>query len=282
MQYRTLGRTGIKASAVAFGGIVVKDMPQAEAGGVVAAAVDRGVNYFDVAPSYGDAQCVLGPALVPYRNRVSLACKSGQKTAACLTAELEESLKVLKTDHFDVYQLHGCDEEFDTVFGPGGAVEAIVKAREAGKVRFIGFSSHRERSALYMMSQFDFDTVMQPVNWANWLTNGKGDLALALAEQKNMGRIAIKALAYRAFAEGEPRFFPNCWYLPITGNEYLAELALKFTLSRAQVAISPGASEMLELMLKLIEKPGIYEPPTEKEMAYLKAEAAKVGAIFKD
>ena len=171
-------------------------MEQAQANTIVASAVDRGVNYFDVAPSYGNAQYVLGPALKPYRNQVSLACKSDRKTAAELNAELEESLRALHTDHFDVYQLHCCDDDFDTVFGPGGAMEAVTAARAAGKVRFIGFSSHRERSALYMMSQFDFDTIMQPVNWANNLLIGKSDLALKLAAQRNMGLIAIKALAH--------------------------------------------------------------------------------------
>jgi aryl-alcohol dehydrogenase-like predicted oxidoreductase len=282
MQYRTLGRTNIKASAIAFGGIMVNGMAEQEAANLVSMAFDRGVNYFDVAPSYGNAQYVLGPALSPYRNRVSLACKSGEKTAEGVTREIEESLRALKTDHFDVYQLHCCDDALDTVLGPGGALEAIVKARQAGKVRFIGFSSHRERSALYLMSQFDFDTIMQPVNWANNILTGKSDFALALARQKGMGLIAIKALALRALADGEPKRFPNCWYMPITDDEQFAQLALKFTLSRAQVAVSPGEAKMLELMLNLIEKPGTLDAPNDEELSFLKAEAEKAGAIFKD
>jgi aryl-alcohol dehydrogenase-like predicted oxidoreductase len=282
MHYRTLGRTGINASAVAFGGIIVNNMDQKGADALVSSAVDRGVNYFDVAPSYGNAQYVLGPALAPHRVNVALACKSDQKSAAGVTAELEESLKALRTDHFDLYQLHACDDEFDAVFGPNGAMEAVLKAKKEGKVRFIGFSAHRERSALYLMSQFDFDTVMQPVNWANNILIGKSDLSLKLAAQKGMGLLGLKTLAHRSLFEGEPKYFPNCWYMPIVGNERLAELAMKFTLSRVHVAVSPGSVEMFELMLKLIEKPGILEAPNAEEMDYLKAEAAKVSAIFPD
>ena len=223
-----------------------------------------------------------GSVLGPYRDKVSLACKSGKKTAKDLDAELEESLRALRTDHFDVYQLHCCDDGFDAVFGPGGAMEALVRARRDGKVRFIGFSSHRERSALYLMSRFDFDTVMQPVNWANNLLTGKSDLALKLAAQKGMGLIAIKALAHRPLRENEPGYFPNCWYMPIAENERLAELALRFTLSRAQVAVSPGAFPMLELMLRLAEKPGILAAPCYEEIEYLKGEAAQVKALFAD
>lgn len=282
MQYRTLGRTGIKASAVAFGGIMINEMEQGQANNLVSSAVDRGVNYFDVAPSYGNAQYVMGPALAPHRDLVTLACKSGQKTAQGLAEELEESLRALKTDRFDLYQLHACDDEFDTVFGPGGAMEALVKAKREGKVRFIGFSAHRERSALYLMSQFDYDTVMQPVNWANNILIGKSDLSLKLASQKGMGLLGLKTLAHRPLADGEARRFPNCWYMPIVGDERLSELAMKFTLSRVHVAVSPGAVELFELMLKLIEKPGIGEAPTAEEMVYLKAEAEKVGTIFPD
>ena len=282
MIYRTLGKTGIKASAVAFGGIVVDGKEPAEAANIVAAAVNAGVNYFDVAPTYGNAQYKLGPALQPWRKQTFLACKSGQKTAEGLTAELEESLKALKTDYFDVYQLHACDEELDTVLGPGGALEAIVKARQQGKVRFIGMSTHRERSALYLMTQFSFDTMMHPINWSNSIKIGKGDLALKLAAQQHMGRLALKTLALRPLGDNEPTRFPGCWYMPITDNEYLSELAMKFSLSRTDVAISPGAEELFGLMLKLIDRPGIDIAPNAEEMQYLINEANKVEQIFVD
>ncbi len=282
MIYRTLGKTGIYASAIAFGGIMLNDKHPIEAAKLVNDAVNAGINYFDVAPTYGQAQFKLGPALAPHRSQITLACKSHEKTAERVNAELEESLRACQTDHFDLYQLHACDEQLDTVLGPGGALEAIVKAKEQGKVLRIGFSCHRERSALYLMTQFPFDTFMHPINWANHIHNGKGELALKLASQQNLGILGLKALAMRPLGDGEPKRFPNCWYMPIAEDEPLAELALRFTLSRVHVAVTPGSEEMLSLMLKLIDRPGMGEAPTPEQMQTLVDEAAKVKPIFPD
>lgn len=282
MIYRTLGKTGIRASAIAFGGIMLNEKHPIEAAGMVSRAIDAGIDYFDVAPTYGQAQFKIGPALAPYRNNITLTCKSHEKTAERVNAELEESLRACQTDHFDLYQLHACDEQLDTVLGPGGALEAIVKAKEQGKVRNIGFSCHRERSALYLMTQFNFDTFMHPINWSNNIHNGKGDLALKLAAQQNLGILGLKALALRPLGPGEPKRFPNCWYMPIAENEALAELALRFTLARVHVAVSPGSQEMLELMLRLIDKPGMGQALTAEQMKTLEAEAAPLQPLFPD
>src|SRR4051812_27033325 len=120
MQRRQLGKTGLDVSIIACGGIVVTDTPQAEANDIIAEAVDRGINYFDVAPSYGDAEVKLGPALEPHRHGVYLACKTGKRDKAGAAAELRQSLKNLRTDHFDVYQLHGLTkmEELEQALGP--------------------------------------------------------------------------------------------------------------------------------------------------------------------
>ena len=138
------GRTKEKLSIIGFGGMVVKDVTPKEAANFVAEAVDRGVNYFDVAPFYGNAQRRLGPALKPYRPNCFLACKTLERDAAGAARELKESLKLLKTDHFDLYQLHALYdvEEVEQAFGPGGAMETILKAKEDGKIRYIGFSAH--------------------------------------------------------------------------------------------------------------------------------------------
>lgn len=110
-------------SVVGFGGIIVTNTEQDAADRVVAEAVERGVNYFDVAPAYGDAQAKLGPALEPFRKDVFLACKSHLRSAEETSRLMEESLSLLKTDYFDLYQLHAIidvDKDVDAVFGPGG------------------------------------------------------------------------------------------------------------------------------------------------------------------
>src|SRR6476619_6415083 len=100
MERRLLGETGRELSIVGFGGIVVMDTEPPEASRLVAEAVDRGVNYFDVAPSYGNAEERLGPALEPYRDRVFLACKTQKRTKQDAAAELRDSLRRMRTDHF--------------------------------------------------------------------------------------------------------------------------------------------------------------------------------------
>ena len=132
---RKLGKTGEELSIVGFGGIVVMNNSQSFANNIVAEAVDRGINYFDVAPSYGDAQARLGPALEPYRKNVFLACKEEDWTKDGCAKLLEESLRLLRTDHVDLYQFHGLTKmaELDQIFGPNGAMETFEAAAKQAR-----------------------------------------------------------------------------------------------------------------------------------------------------
>ena len=287
MEHRILGKTGYNISAFAFGGIVVRDTPQEEAERIVAEAVDRGINYFDVAPTYGNSQDILGPALAPYRKKVHLACKTGKTTKGEARAELENSFRLLKTDYFDVYQLHGVlPQDVDTILGPGGALEALAEAKQKGLVRKLGITTHYDEVALKLMAAFDFDTLLFPINWACWLKNGLGQAALKEAAKKNMGRLALKALANKAKDPNDPRDpegrlgdgYPKCWYRPIFDDPELADLALRFTLSQdVHSAVSPGDVRMLRLGLSIVEKYGGNPPPLNAgELAELKKRALLV------
>jgi predicted aldo/keto reductase-like oxidoreductase len=278
MEQRILGKTGFKISIFAFGGIVVRETAPDEAARVVADAVERGVNYFDVAPSYGNAQDILGPALEPHRSGVYLACKTQARTKKEALEALQNSFRLLKTDYFDVYQMHGVKpEEVDTVLGPGGALEALVEAKEKGWVRNIGFTTHFDGVALRLMAAYSFDTMLFPINWACWFKNGLGQEALREAARQNLGRIAIKGLAHRA-KDPKDDGYPNCWYRPIFDDPGLAELALRFTLSQdVHTAVSPGDVRMLRLGLSIVEKHGGSPPPlSPEELAELKKRAAAV------
>src|SRR6202034_4885900 len=164
---RALGKTGEQLSIIGFGGIVVMNETTGEASNVVAEAVDRGINYFDVAPSYGDAQERLGPPLAPYRKNCFLACKTEGRTKDHSREQLEESLRLLKTDHVDLYQFHALTKmaELDRVLGPGGAMETMEAAKKEGKIRYIGFSVHSQETAVAAMNRYPFDTVLFPVNF---------------------------------------------------------------------------------------------------------------------
>ena len=152
------------------------DVTPRDAASFVAEAVDRGINYFDVAPSYGNAQERLGPALEPYRQRCFLACKTKERDAAGSAKELEQSLKLLKTDHLDLYQLHALTTlaDVEKVFGPGGAMETFGRAKKDGKVRYIGFSAHSEEAAHAALDHFDFDSILFPLSFPLWIKNNFG------------------------------------------------------------------------------------------------------------
>ncbi len=280
MQKRKLGKTGEQLSVIGFGGILVTDETPENAAAFVAEAVEeRGVNYFDVAPTYGNAEEMLGPALEPYRDGVFLACKTGKRDAAGAEEELNASLKKLRTDHFDVYQLHAMKtmEDVETVLGPGGAMETFVKAREQGKVRFLGFSAHSEEAALALMDQFDFDTILFPINWTCWLKEGFGPDVVARAAQKNMGILALKTLAKRAWGEDEERSWSKTWYKPVESYEE-AQLAVRFTLSKPVTAgVSPGHMELFRWACQAAE---FFEPITDQEVERLREAAADLEAIF--
>ena len=279
MEQRRFGRTGEQLSVVGFGGIMVMNEEPRDAARMVAEAVDRGVTYFDVAPSYGDAEEKLGPALAPYRGKVFLACKTGQRTEKGAGEELERSLARLQTDHLDLYQHHGVTtlEEVETILGPGGAMETFLKAREKGLVRFLGFSAHSEAAALALMDGFNFDSVLFPFNWACWLKGGFGRPVLARAVEKGMGRLALKTLAKRKWKDGEEKQWPKCWYKPVdTFDEALK--AVRFTLSLPVTAgVSPGHFELFRWMCDAAERLGPL-PPAEE--AALGAAAAELDVIF--
>jgi len=280
MEKRVLGRTGESLSVVGFGGIVVTDETPASAAQLVARAIQRGVNYFDVAPSYGNAQERLGPALEPYRDSVFLACKTGQRDAEGAARELKRSLELLRTDHFDLYQFHGVTsvEEVDRIFAPGGAMEVFRDARDRGVIKHIGFSAHSEAAALAMMDRFDFDSILMPINWVCWYKGGFGPTAVQRAADKGMGILALKSLARRQWEEGETRTWPKCWYAPAETYEEAA-LALRFTLSRpVTAAVCPSHAEFLWWMCDAAD--ANLSPLTEGEEAYLKQQSEGLKPIF--
>ncbi len=280
MDRRSLGKTGEVLSIVGFGGILVMNESAENSAAFVAEAVNQwGINYFDVAPSYGNAEEMLGPALEPYRKDVFLACKTGKRDAAGAEEELHASLKRMRTDHFDVYQLHAVTTlaEVDQIFGTGGAMETFLKAREQGKVRFLGFSAHSEEAALALMDRFDFDTILFPFNWSSWLKEGFGPAVMARAVEKEMGIFALKTMAKRAWAEGEERDWSKTWYKPVETYEE-ARLAARFTLSQPVTAgVSPGHIELFRWLCQAAEE---FRPITDAELATLRMWAADLKTIF--
>lgn len=278
MEKRTYGNTEERLSILGFGGIVVMNATSEEAAERVSKAFDYGVNYFDVAPTYGDAELKLGPALEPYRKNVFLACKTTKRTAEEAQQELDQSLERLKTDYFDLYQLHAVTqpEEVETIFGPGGAMETFVKAREAGKIRFIGFSAHSVEAAMALLDHFQFDSILFPINYACWHAGNFGPQVLEKAQQQGAAILALKSMARRPYPEGAEKI-PKCWYEPYTSHED-ALRALRFTLSHpVTAAIPPGNEDLFFTALDLIKK---FEPLMEEEIIQIKELGNKETPLF--
>jgi aryl-alcohol dehydrogenase-like predicted oxidoreductase len=278
---RRLGKTGERLSIIGFGGIVVMNEETGAAANIVAEAVDRGINYFDVAPSYGNAQERLGAALEPYRKNCFLACKTEGRLKDDSRKQLEESLRLLKTDHVDLYQFHALTKmtDLDKVLGPGGAMETMEAAKKEGKIRYIGFSVHSVETALAAMDRYNFDTVLFPLNWLLVSQANFGMQILKKAQEKQMGILCLKGMAKTVWAadqkSGHPQ--PKCWYKPAAFPEEAA-LGLRWTLGHPiTAAIPPGDERYFRLAMDVAQS---YKPLEAHEEKLLLSGGAGVEPFF--
>jgi len=279
-------KNGIDLSIIAFGGIVVCGLPQEQASRRVAEAYDRGLNYFDCAPSYfdGEAEIKLGDALRPYRDRVFLAEKTMRRDAKGAREELERTLQRFHTDHVDLYQFHAVTsmEDVDKILAPTGAAQTFFAARKEGKVRHVGFSAHNAPAALRLMDALELDSVMFPVNVNAWEHGGFGPQILGKAKSKGMARMALKALAFGkwpADMKESDRKYPKCWYQPIDDRE-MARLALRFTLNQeVTAAVPPGDERIFDLALELASAP--LPKLSAAELAGLKTRISSLEPVFR-
>ena len=278
---RAYGKAGDRLSVVGLGGVALMGMERAAASRLVARAVERGVNYFDVAPSYGDAELGLGPALEPYRKKVFLACKTKRRDREGCKAELERSLERLRTDHFDLYQLHcleNVERDVEAAFAKDGAMGYLLEQQKAGRIRYIGFSAHTEEAALAALERFAFDSVMFPIAYASWYKAGFGPKVVAKAKERGSAIIAIKGFCRQRWTGRDPRRRKHrIWYEPIEDRDE-AQLALNWNLAVGVVASIP-ASSPLTLPLALDVAP-TSRPATGTESASLKARAQELNPLF--
>jgi len=277
MQKRMLGKTGYEIAPVVFGGIINTDQTQGDADRYVAYAVDRGVNFFDVAPAYGNAEERLGGALARYRKDVYLACKTGMRDAKGAKEDLLNSLRVLRTDYFDVYQLHGIKtkDEVERAFAPGGAMETFEWALKEGVVRKLGVTAHNEENALLCLDKYDFASVLFTMNWAHGVLYGLGDKLSETVRARDIGLLCMKVHAYRMYAEGEPK--PSrVWYKYTEPGSPLAVAAMKYGFAKGGTAlVPPGNFEIFRYTLDVVDEL-LANPLSGAELELLKSEAEAI------
>lgn len=281
---RQYGRAQDLLSVIGFGGIVVKDVTPEEASNYVSEAVDRGISYFDVAPTYGNAQERLGPALKPYRDKCFLACKTTKRDAKGAQEELKESFRLLQTDHFDLYQLHAITTlaDVEQAFAKGGAMETFVKAKKDGKVRYIGFSAHSETAAHAAMDRYDFDSILFPLSFPIWIKEKFGPSVHKRAKEANRGILALKSMAHQKWPEGPirgGRRWNKAWYEPFDEIDKVS-LGLRFTSHLpAHAMIPPGHWELFKMAVELAQS-GALTPLNDNEQEIVRAIAMDSKPIF--
>ena len=271
------GRTGHRSSRVIFGAAALGAVDQETADSLLPLLDEHGVNHLDVARSYGDAELRLAPWLRTRRNDFFLATKTGERTAGGARRELEESLSRLGVDAVDLIQLHNLVEpdEWETAHGPGGAVQAMVAAREEGLVKAIGVTGHGLRIAgmhLASLERFDFDSVLLPYNYSLLqLDDYRRDVEqlLAVCETRQVAVQTIKSIARRRWSDPSAES-GRSWYEPIRERAAL-QRGVRFVLGRPGLFVNSSSDyELLADMLDAAE-PGA-PVPDEQALAADQAE----------
>jgi uncharacterized protein len=226
MNYHALGSTDLTVSEFGFGCIPIIRFPSDDSVAVLRHALERGINFFDTANAYRDSEAKLGAAFAGMREKVVLASKTLQRGADGATAHLENSLRAMRTDYLDLYQLHQIAQEKDWLqaSGPAGALEAVLKAKAAGKVRYLGVTSHNLQMAIKLVRSGLFDTIQFPFNL---IEEGAKDELLAATREMGMGFIAMKPFGGGVINNATAAFkylrsYPEV--IPIPGFESCAQV----------------------------------------------------------
>lgn len=241
MEYRRLGRIAHESSVLLYGAAALAEVDQDTADVAVQEALDAGINHFDTAASYGDAELRLGPWMPQLRERIFLATKTGDRDRESAWASINRSLERLRTDRVDLLQLHaiGDLEELDRALGDGGAIEAAVRAKEEGLVGEIGITGHGDNAAathLEGLRRFPFATVLTPLNPVLWRDDAWRADYEALVEEvrrQDVGLMTIKTVSRRNWPQGADRTHTT-WYEPFTEAETI-RAAVSWVLAHEEI-----------------------------------------------
>jgi aryl-alcohol dehydrogenase-like predicted oxidoreductase len=268
---RPFGRTGHDSSRVIFGAAALWSMSQERADELLELLLRSGVNHIDTAASYGDSEPRVGPWMERCRDRFFLATKTGERTGAGARAELERSLERLRVGSVDLIQLHNLveDDEWEVAHGPGGAVDALARARDEGLVRFLGVTGHGNRIArmhLRSLARYPFDAVLLPYSYVAMQPGAYSadveELFGVCADQR-VAVQTIKAVARRRWLADHsgPR---RSWYEPLPEGAAVAR-AVRWVLSNGQVFLNSSSdARLLPGILESAE--GDLDAPADDEM----------------
>ncbi len=263
MRQRRLGRSGHASSVLIYGAAALAEVDQDVADRSIQLALDAGINHFDVAASYGDAELRLGPWMPRIRDRVFLATKTGERAAGSAWAQINRSLERLQTDHLDLIQLHAvCDtDELDQVTRSGGALEAAVRARDERLARAIGITGHGHQAPAThreALRRFPFDTVLSPLNYVLSLDPvymGDYEELVAEVRSQDAGLMIIKTVSRRNWPDDARPY--TTWYEPFDDQGRITA-ATVWVLSHEEVTgiATPGDVRLLPLVIEAEKQVG--------------------------
>jgi uncharacterized protein len=255
MEYRVFGKTGLKVSELGFGGIPILRLATNEAVQILRHAFDKGITFYDTANAYKDSEDKMGIAFEGMRDKVIIATKTLKRDAAGATEHLENSLKMLRTDYIDLYQLHQVAQEKDweAINAPGGALEVVVKAQREGKIRYIGVTSHSLPMAIKMVKTGLFSSIQFPFNFIETEATELHTLASSL----NLGILGMKPFA--------------------GGVIDSAELAFKYLRQHPEVLVIPGydSVEAVDSIVAIYGQPNVVTDADRQQMDEYRARLGK-------
>jgi len=285
MEKRTFGRSGHSSSIAIFGAAALSSVSQDTADLAIARMIAAGVNHIDIAPSYGEAELRMGPWMPEIRGYFFLGCKTMERNGDAARAQMERSLVNLRTDAFDLYQLHAVTSltELDDCTRPGGALEAILHAREEKLTRHIGITGHGNQSPAVFreaLRRFDFDSVLFPINpvqMSNPAFRREAEALLAECRQKNVGTMIIKTIARQPWGGRERSY--DTWYEPFDRAEEIQQ-GVNFALSHDVSGLcTSGDVNILPLFLEACEN---FTPLDEVTREALIQSQSEYDTIFND
>ena len=257
MEYKVLGKTGLRVSVMGFGGIPIQRIDAAGTKPLIHRLMEAGVNYIDTARGYTVSEEYLGEALEGIRQNFILATKSMARDKASMEKDIATSLKNLRTDYIDLYQIHNPNAaQLEQVMAPGGALEALVEAREAGKIGHIGITLHAVDLFEKALELPWVETIMFPYN----IVETQAEALIAKCAEKNIGFIAMKPLAGGAIEDGR--------------------LAMRYICANPAVTVAiPGMADMAEVEQNLAAAED-HSPLNDQELAAMEAIRKELGTNF--
>ncbi len=283
MKTRLFGRTGHHSTLAILGGFAFSQASQAETDVLMEKVIKAGVNHIDIAPTYGHAELRVGPWLARERKRFFLGCKTTERNRQDAARELHESLGRLQVDQLDLYQLHAVTtmEELDSATRTGGAIEALVEARQQGLTRFLGITGHGAEVPgvmLEALERFDFDSVLFPINFIQYGDpeyRSTCEQLLKVCAERNVGTMIIKSIARGPWGDQEQRRIT--WYEPFEEQEQI-QRAVNFALSQPVTGIcTAGDPGLLPVVLDACEN---FEPMSTEEQKAMILEGRGYQRLF--